>query len=156
METLQGITEAVNGIMIVISFWGISLLLYPVGKLFIVLLTFSKCLLFRGLGFKCKTARLSACLLFSVAVCGHLYLDIKRPVCVQGLCWMKYVMSIKCPSPSLLIDFSLKFILLDIRTATPACFLGPLRSMLGDMGLVIPCNVLGLSWTESLLWDSVS
>ena len=34
-------------------------------------------------------------------------------------------MSMKCPSPSLLIDFSLKSILLDIRMATPACFLGP-------------------------------
>ena len=34
-------------------------------------------------------------------------------------------MSIKCPSPSLLIDFSLKSVLLDIRMATPACFLGP-------------------------------
>ena len=33
-------------------------------------------------------------------------------------------MSIKCPSPSLLIDFSLKSVLLDIRMATPACFLG--------------------------------
>ena len=31
----------------------------------------------------------------------------------------------KCPSLSLLIDISLKFILLDIRIATPACFLGP-------------------------------
>ena len=34
-------------------------------------------------------------------------------------------MSIKCPSPSLLIDFSLKSVLLDIRMATPTCFLGP-------------------------------
>ena len=34
-------------------------------------------------------------------------------------------MSIKCPSPSLLINFSLKLILLDIRMATPSCFLGP-------------------------------
>ena len=34
-------------------------------------------------------------------------------------------MSMKCPSLSLLIDFSLKSILLDIRMATPACFLGP-------------------------------
>ena len=34
-------------------------------------------------------------------------------------------MSMKCPSPSLLIDFSLKSILLDIRMATPTCFLGP-------------------------------
>ena len=34
-------------------------------------------------------------------------------------------MSMKCPSPSLLIDFSLKSILLDIRMATPPCFLGP-------------------------------
>ena len=34
-------------------------------------------------------------------------------------------MSMKCPSPSLLIDFSLKSILLDIRTAIPCCFLGP-------------------------------
>ena len=34
-------------------------------------------------------------------------------------------MSMKCPSPSLLIDYSLKSILLDIRMATPACFLGP-------------------------------
>ena len=34
-------------------------------------------------------------------------------------------MSIKCPSQSLLIDFSLKSVLLDIRMATPPCFLGP-------------------------------
>ena len=34
-------------------------------------------------------------------------------------------MDMKCPSPSLLIDFSLKSILLDIRMATPACFLCP-------------------------------
>ena len=34
-------------------------------------------------------------------------------------------MSMKCPSPSLMIDFSLKSILLDIRMSTPACFLGP-------------------------------
>ena len=33
-------------------------------------------------------------------------------------------MSIKCPSPSLLVDFSVKSVLLDIRMATPACFLG--------------------------------
>ena len=33
-------------------------------------------------------------------------------------------MSIKCPSLSLLIGFSLKSILLDIMIATPACFLG--------------------------------
>ena len=33
--------------------------------------------------------------------------------------------NMKCPSLSLLIDFSLKSILLDIRIATPACFLGP-------------------------------
>ena len=31
----------------------------------------------------------------------------------------------KCPSLSLLISFSLKSILLDIKMATPACFLGP-------------------------------
>ena len=31
----------------------------------------------------------------------------------------------KCPSLSLLLDFSLKSILLDIRVATPACFLDP-------------------------------
>ena len=31
----------------------------------------------------------------------------------------------KCLSLSLLIDFSLKSILLDIRITTPACFLGP-------------------------------
>ena len=31
----------------------------------------------------------------------------------------------KCPSLSLLIGFSLKSILLDIRIATPVCFLGP-------------------------------
>ena len=30
----------------------------------------------------------------------------------------------KCPSLSLLVDFSLKSILLDIRIAIPACFLG--------------------------------
>ena len=34
-------------------------------------------------------------------------------------------MSIKCPSPSVQIDFSLKSILLDIKMATPAYFLGP-------------------------------
>ena len=34
-------------------------------------------------------------------------------------------MSMKCPFLSLLIDFSLKSTLLDIRMATPACFLGP-------------------------------
>ena len=33
--------------------------------------------------------------------------------------------NMKCPSLSLLIDFSLKSILLDIRIAIPACFLGP-------------------------------
>ena len=32
--------------------------------------------------------------------------------------------NMKCPSLSLLIDFSLKSVLLDIRIATPACFLG--------------------------------
>ena len=31
----------------------------------------------------------------------------------------------KCPSLSLLTDFSLKSTLLDIRIATPVCFLGP-------------------------------
>ena len=31
----------------------------------------------------------------------------------------------KCPFSSLLIDFSLKSILLDIRIATLSCFLGP-------------------------------
>ena len=35
------------------------------------------------------------------------------------------MMSIKCPSPSLLVDFCLKSILLDIRITIPACFLGP-------------------------------
>ena len=35
------------------------------------------------------------------------------------------VTNMKCPSLSLLINFSLRFILLDIRIATPACFLGP-------------------------------
>ena len=34
-------------------------------------------------------------------------------------------MRMKCPSSSLLIDFSLKSNLLDIRNATLACFLGP-------------------------------
>ena len=34
-------------------------------------------------------------------------------------------MRMKCPSSYLLIDFNLKSILLDIRIATPACFLGP-------------------------------
>ena len=34
-------------------------------------------------------------------------------------------MSMNCPSPSLLINFSSKSILLDIIMATPACFLGP-------------------------------
>lgn len=29
-----------------------------------------------------------------------------------------------CPSPTLLIDFGLKYILLDIKLATLACFLG--------------------------------
>ena len=35
------------------------------------------------------------------------------------------MMSMKCPSSSLLIDFSLKSNLLDIRIATPDCFFGP-------------------------------
>ena len=35
------------------------------------------------------------------------------------------MMSKKCPSLSLLTDFSLKSILLDSRIATPTCFLGP-------------------------------
>ena len=34
-------------------------------------------------------------------------------------------MSMQCPSPSFLITFGWKSILLDIRMATPACFLGP-------------------------------
>ena len=34
------------------------------------------------------------------------------------------MMSMKCPSPSLLIDFGLNSSLLDIRIATPSCFLG--------------------------------
>ena len=38
--------------------------------------------------------------------------------------WTFPVTIVKCPSLSLLIDFSLKSILLDIRIATPACFLG--------------------------------
>ena len=33
--------------------------------------------------------------------------------------------NMKCPSLSLLTGFSLKSVLLDIRIATPACFLGP-------------------------------
>ena len=37
--------------------------------------------------------------------------------------WIVPVMSIKWPSPSLLIDFSLKSFFLDIRIATPTCFL---------------------------------
>ena len=36
-----------------------------------------------------------------------------------------FVTNMKCPSLSLLIDFSLKSILLDVRIATPVCFLGP-------------------------------
>ena len=36
-------------------------------------------------------------------------------------------MSIKYPSSSPLIDFSLKSILLDFRIAIPACFLGPFK-----------------------------
>ena len=39
--------------------------------------------------------------------------------------WIFPVTNMKCSSLSLLTDFSLKFILLDIRIATPACFLGP-------------------------------
>ena len=39
--------------------------------------------------------------------------------------WIVPVMSIKCPFPSLLIDFSLKSILLEIRMTTLTCFLGP-------------------------------
>ena len=35
------------------------------------------------------------------------------------------MMSRKCPPSSLSMDFSLKSNLLDIRIATPACFLGP-------------------------------
>ena len=38
--------------------------------------------------------------------------------------WIFPVTNMKCPSLSLLIDFSLKSILLDIRIATPTCFLG--------------------------------
>ena len=33
--------------------------------------------------------------------------------------------NMKCPSPSLLIDFHLKSILFDIKITTLACFLGP-------------------------------
>jgi hypothetical protein len=39
--------------------------------------------------------------------------------------WIFNLVSMKCPSPSLLINFGSKSILLDIRMATPACFLGP-------------------------------
>ena len=39
--------------------------------------------------------------------------------------WFFPVTNMKCSSLSLLIDFSLKCILLDIRIATPACFLVP-------------------------------
>ena len=39
--------------------------------------------------------------------------------------WIFHVTNMKCPSVSLLIDFTWKSILLDIRKATPACFLGP-------------------------------
>ena len=42
-----------------------------------------------------------------------------------SLGWIVPVISIKCPSPSLLIDFSLKSNLLDIRITTYSCFLGP-------------------------------
>jgi hypothetical protein len=38
--------------------------------------------------------------------------------------WIFPLMSMKCPSMSLLISFGLNSILLDIRVATPACFLG--------------------------------
>ena len=36
-----------------------------------------------------------------------------------------FLINMKYPSPSLLINLCLKPILLDIRMATPACFLGP-------------------------------
>ena len=39
--------------------------------------------------------------------------------------WTFPVTTMKCSSLSLLIDFSLKCILLDISIAIPACFLGP-------------------------------
>ena len=42
-------------------------------------------------------------------------------------------MSVKRPSQSLMIDFSLKSILLDIKIATPTCFLGPF-----DLGKLFP------------------
>ena len=40
--------------------------------------------------------------------------------------WIFLVVSIKFPSPSLLTDLSLMSILMEIRRATPACFLGPI------------------------------
>ena len=39
--------------------------------------------------------------------------------------WIFPLMNMKCPSSSCLITFGWKSILLDIRMATPACFLGP-------------------------------
>ena len=43
--------------------------------------------------------------------------------------WTVPVMSIKCPSPSLLINFSLKSTMLAISIATPGFLLGPLDSI---------------------------
>ena len=43
---------------------------------------------------------------------------------IEKSCWYIFpLMSMKCPSPSLLITFGRKFILFDIRMTTPACFL---------------------------------
>lgn len=39
-------------------------------------------------------------------------------------CWSFTLMSVKCPSFSLLTSFGLNSILSDIRMAIPACFLG--------------------------------
>jgi hypothetical protein len=38
--------------------------------------------------------------------------------------WIFLLMSMKCPSPTLLIYFASKSTLLDIRMASPACILG--------------------------------
>ena len=55
-------------------------------------------------------------------------------------CWIFPVMTMKCPSSSLLIDFSLKSNLLDTRRATPALFL---------------VHLIGISYPNPLLWDNV-
>jgi hypothetical protein len=65
--------------------------------------------------------------------------------------WIFPLMSMKCPFPTFLITFVLKSILLVIRKATPACFLGLFAcKVFSQPFTLIQCMSLSLRCVSSM------